>query len=65
MYFWKTDSKLQFAACRMSFVVIPILNAMEADAPLVEWALNIDVSTPASSSKDFNHLATVLEVTAL
>ena len=49
----------------MSLVVTPILEAAETEAPLTEWAPNIDVSTPAASSNAFSHLATVLEVTAL
>ena len=49
----------------MSEVEIPAAAAAEEEAPLTEWALNIEVSMPEASSKDFSHLATVLEDTAL
>ena len=49
----------------MSEVEIPTEAAAEEEAPLTEWALNIEVSMPEASNKDFIHLATVLEDTAL
>ena len=45
--------------------MIPLLAAADADAPRVECALKIAEFTPAWSSIDFNHHATVLDVTAL
>ncbi len=45
--------------------MIPILEAVDAEAPLTECALKVDTSIPATSSSFFNHLAIVLEVTAL
>ena len=47
----------------MSFVVTPILAALEDEAPLTEWALKIDVSMPDSSRRDLKQRATVLDVT--
>ena len=49
----------------MSLVVIPALNAAEADAPLVECAPNMEELIPAFSRISRNHLAMELEVTAL
>ena len=46
-------------------MVIPMLAAFEADAPLIECVLNIEESIPANSINDFSHLAIVLDVTAL
>ena len=42
-----------------------MLEAAEAEAPLIEWAPKIDVSMPAAFNKAFSHLAMELEVTAL
>ena len=39
--------------------------AFEEEAPRTEWALNMDVSTPAASKVDFSHRAMVLDATAL
>ena len=39
--------------------------ALEEDAPRTEWALKMDVSTPAACNRAFNHRATVQEVTDL
>jgi len=58
--FRKTDSEDQFAAFKMSFVVIPILAALDDEAPLTEWALKMLASMPESSSKDLSQQATVL-----
>ena len=44
-------------------VVIPATAAFELEAPLIEWALKIPVSTPASVKQVFNHLDIVLPVT--
>ena len=44
---------------------MPIVAAVEADAPRTEWAPKIDVSTPEASNTDFSHLAIVLEETGL
>ena len=41
-------------------VLIPKFAAAEDDAPRNEWALNTDVSIPATSSRDLSHLAMVL-----
>ena len=60
-----TVSLLQSAAFRISLVVIPVLAAAEAAALRVECALNILVSIPALSNKDFSHLARVDEHTGL
>ena len=49
----------------MSEVEIPAEAAAEEEAPLTDWALNIEVSMSEASSKDFSLLATVLEDTAL
>ena len=35
------------------------------DAVCTEWALKTEVSTPTDSSRDFKHLAIVLDVTVL
>ena len=59
------DSELQSAAFNMTLVVMPILEAVEVNAPLTEWAPNTDVSTPAASTKAFSHLAMELEITEL
>ena len=53
------------AALRISDVEIPADAAADDEAPLTECALKIDISTPEASSKDFSHLVTVLEDTAL
>ena len=37
----------------------------EDDVPRTEWVLDIDVSMSAASSRDFSHLAILLDVTAL
>ena len=58
------DSELQFAALRISSVVIPPLAAAEADAPLMECAPKIKESIPDCSNVSRNHLAIVLDVTA-
>ena len=50
---------------RISSVVIPPLTAAEADAPRVECAPNMEESIPDCSSVVRNHLAIVLDVTAL
>ena len=54
---------LQSAARRISLVVIPLANAEEAPAPLVEWVLKTEVSAPASCNTVFNHLAIDDDVT--
>ena len=46
-------------------MVTPTFAAAEDDAPLVECAAKIDVSTPAASSRDLSQRATGLEETAL
>ena len=46
-------------------MVTPILAAVEAEAPLVEWVLNIDVFIPAIPIIVFSQRAMVLEDTAL
>ena len=58
MIFSKTDSEDQLAAFRISVVEIPVEAAAEDEAPLMDWALNIEVSIPDSSNSDFNHRAT-------
>ena len=50
---------------RISSVVIPPLAAAEADVPCVECAPNMEESIPDCSSVICNHLAIVLDVTAL
>ena len=45
--------------------MIPALAAAEVDAPRVECAPKMEVSIPACSMIVFNHLAMVLDVTAL
>ena len=65
VHFWKTDSELQFAAFRISSVVIPPLAAVEADALRVECAPNDNEYWLACSNIVLNHLAIVLDVTAL
>ena len=59
-----TRSELQSAAFKMSVVVVPMFAAFDEDAPLTEWALNVDVSTPTASSTSFSHLVVVLDITA-
>ena len=59
------DSELQPAALSISAVEIPADAAVDDEAPLTECALKVYVSIPEASSKYLNHLATVLEDTAL
>ena len=66
--FWNTASLLQSAAFMISLVVMPAAAAADALALLIEWALNISVSTPAFPSSPFSpfsHLAMVDELTGL
>ena len=49
----------------MSEVMIPAFAAVDVEAHLTEWALNVLVSMPAFERRVFNHLAMVDEVTAL
>jgi len=51
-------SALQLAARRMELMGMPALAALEAAAPLVEWAVK-EASTPASLSKDLIQWPTV------
>jgi len=48
----------------MSLVVMPTFAATEEDAPLVECAENIAVSTPAAVNTALSQRATENEVTA-
>ena len=50
----KSDPEEQSAALRMSLVVIPMFAGEVDNAPLTEWALNIDVSTPVSGKRAFS-----------
>ena len=61
---WNTNSKLQSTAFSISFVVTSKFSVSE-EAPLTEWALKTHESMPAVSNNYFNHLAMVLEDTAL
>ena len=54
---------LQFVASRISFVEIPSMAAADVEAALVECALKILVSMPASRMTSFSHRAIVDEVT--
>ena len=56
------DSDDQPPARKIEFVESPVSAAFDAAAPLVEWALKMDISMPASQ-KDFIHLPTVLPET--
>ena len=49
----------------MSLVVMPALNAADAEAPRVECAPNMEELIPALSRVNRNHLAIELDVTAL
>ena len=53
----KVPSDDQSAASRMSFVVTPAPAALEHDAPLIECALKMEISIPASCMKHLSHLA--------
>ena len=55
----------QSAELRISPLVIPTFEAVEDEAPHTKWEEKICVSIPASSRSHFNHLAMVLDVTAL
>ena len=46
-------------------MVTLMLEVLEVDAPLIECALKVAVSTPAISRSDFNQQAMVLDVTGL
>ena len=52
-------------ALRISEVVIPAFAAVDVEAHVMEWALNVFVSLPAFERRVFNHLAVVDEVAAL
>ena len=49
----------------MAWKVTPDMAAFEEEAPRVECAEKIDVSTPADRRMDFSHLAIVEDTTAL
>ena len=55
----------QSAAFNISFTVTLDIAALVEAAALVEWALNADVSIPASCRQDFSHLTIVLGDTGL
>ena len=59
------DSQDHPAECIISLIEAPATLAAEADAALVECALKIDVSIPASFKANFSHLAIVAEDTGL
>jgi len=56
----KVPSEDQSATFKISAVDTPAHAAVEDDAPLTEWALNTDVSIPASSKHVRSHQAIVL-----
>ena len=55
----------QSTAFKIFSTVTPDIAALVEAAAYVEWAWKADVSTPAFCRQDFNHLAIVLEDTAL
>jgi hypothetical protein len=57
------DSDLQCPAFNISSIETPDADAFEAAAPLVEWALNTDVSTPDEFRERLIHLLIVFDVT--
>ena len=63
--FLNTGSVLQSAAFRMSLVVTPESAAAVTEALLVEWAVNILISTPESFNTSFSYLAIVQGTTGL
>ena len=50
---------------KISFIVIPMFEAVEDEVPHTKWAEKICVLIPASSKSLFKYLAMVLDVTAL
>ena len=62
---WKTDSEFQFAALRISLVVLLVLDAADAVAFRVKRVPNMEELIPAYLRVICGHLAIKLEVTAL
>ena len=61
---WRNvEAEDQSAVAKTCWVVIPAIDAAVAAAPLIEWAKNIEVSTPAEVKIDFNQRAIVDETT--
>ena len=62
---FKMDLDDQSADFKISPIVIPVFEAVEDEVPRTEWVEKICVVIPASPKSLFNHLAMVLDVTAL